>query len=310
MIRTRIRMTHTCFILGTRPKQCKELREILQDRIADVIVTSTDESLPAIQPSDSVIITAEERATGILYRRLIDRLEEQIRRARFLGELIHLFSSPLQTEDILDKIAVKSAEVLGDTTLIVMENDLNQFRLDAAHSTDSNRLVKILAALLNLSNHELASKALTRILEERKPVLVENFQDLQLPDDIHMLVGKYPIKSTIVAPIQTKDYTLGAFVTFCTEPRTFNEDDLSLALELSDFVAVAIENAGLVRELQRSAITDSLTGLYNARFFNEVLSREAARADRHAMELSLLMVDVDSFSSLTTPTDMSWGIKY
>jgi diguanylate cyclase (GGDEF)-like protein len=116
-----------------------------------------------------------------------------------------------------------------------------------------------------------------------------------VPDDVRALVDKHSIASMIVAPIQTNDYVLGAFVALQSWPKTFNEDDLNLAVELSDFVAVALENASLVSELQRSAITDSLTGLYNTRFFNEVLSREIARADRYSMSVSLLMIDVDSF---------------
>src|SRR5205085_1642984 len=62
-----------------------------------------------------------------------------------------------------------------------------------------------------------------------------------------------------------------------------------------DFTAIGLENAGLFAELQRSAITDSLTGVYNTRFFHEVLARETARADRYTTTLSLLMIDIDTF---------------
>jgi hypothetical protein len=86
-------MAHTIFILGTDPQQCKELREILQDRIADSIVTAhSEETLPSIKESDTVIITAEEKNTGVLYRRLLNKLEEQVHRAELLSDLIRLFS--------------------------------------------------------------------------------------------------------------------------------------------------------------------------------------------------------------------------
>ena len=58
---------------------------------------------------------------------------------------------------------------------------------------------------------------------------------------------------------------------------------------------IALENAGLFAELQRSAITDPLTGVYNTRFFHEILGRDTARAERYTTPLSLLMIDVDSF---------------
>src|SRR3954464_1411951 len=108
-------MAHTIFILGTNVDQCKQLRELLSERIPDTIVTtSPGENLPVLQDSDTVIITAEERNTGVLYRHLLSNLEDQVNRARFLGELIRLFSSSLPIDEILEKVVAKSTEVLGD----------------------------------------------------------------------------------------------------------------------------------------------------------------------------------------------------
>jgi diguanylate cyclase (GGDEF)-like protein len=101
--------------------------------------------------------------------------------------------------------------------------------------------------------------------------------------------------SLLAVPIQTKEVVLGAFITIATESRSFGTDDVSTASALADFTAIALENAGLFAELQRSAITDSLTGVYNTRFFHEVLGRETARADRYTTPLSLLMIDIDTF---------------
>lgn len=43
------------------------------------------------------------------------------------------------------------------------------------------------------------------------------------------------------------------------------------------------------------SITDGLTGVYNRRFFNEILSKEWRRALRSRKTLSLLMIDIDFF---------------
>src|SRR5262249_44058864 len=74
-----------------------------------------------------------------------------------------------------------------------------------------------------------------------------------------------------------------------------SSDDVVTASALADFTAIGLENAGLFAEIQRSAITDSLTGVFNTRFFHEVLARETARADRYTTPLSLLMIDIDAF---------------
>src|SRR5262249_4127701 len=88
---------------------------------------------------------------------------------------------------------------------------------------------------------------------------------------------------------------LGAFISITTQSKMFTDDDLATASALADFTAIALENAGLFAELQRSAITDSLTGVYNTRFFHQVLGRETARAEPYSTALSLLMIDVDTF---------------
>lgn len=49
------------------------------------------------------------------------------------------------------------------------------------------------------------------------------------------------------------------------------------------------------RRLEALAVTDPLTGLYNRRHFEHVLSLEVRRAQRMGTRLSLLMMDVDHF---------------
>lgn len=58
---------------------------------------------------------------------------------------------------------------------------------------------------------------------------------------------------------------------------------------------VLAENLRLYREMQRMAITDSLTQMYNRHFFNETFQREIGRARRYHQPLSVLLIDVDHF---------------
>ncbi|MCF8032049.1 MAG: diguanylate cyclase [Desulfarculaceae bacterium] len=53
----------------------------------------------------------------------------------------------------------------------------------------------------------------------------------------------------------------------------------------------------LERELRRLSVTDSLTGLYNQRFFYATLRREIEAAARYGQPLSLLMADIDFFKA-------------
>lgn len=58
---------------------------------------------------------------------------------------------------------------------------------------------------------------------------------------------------------------------------------------------VSKENVRLYQRMQRIAWTDSLTGLYNRHFFNEMLPREIERAARYGNQLSVLLMDIDGF---------------
>jgi diguanylate cyclase (GGDEF)-like protein len=286
----------TIFILGTDPQQCKELRNILQGHVADDIVTANNAAdAPTVKESDTVIIASEEKDTGVLYRRLLNKLEEQSHRAELLSQLIRLFSSSLNTDELLERVVSKSTEVLGDTSFIVLSGEAGQLKLEAAFSTDRDRLVKMLVTTVKLGEQAIKGELLSVVLVRRESVLISNLPQANLTPEMRSIVDKHGINSLLAVPIQTKEAVLGAFISLASESRLFTNDDVITASAIADFTAIVLENAGLFAELQRSAITDSLTGVYNTRFFHEVLGRETARADRYSTPLSLLMIDIDTF---------------
>ena len=58
------------------------------------------------------------------------------------------------------------------------------------------------------------------------------------------------------------------------------------------------ENMALYNEMKHLAGTDSLTGLHNRHFFNEVFPIEIQHAERYQTPLCVLMVDVNSFKAI------------
>src|SRR5438552_1771556 len=59
--------------------------------------------------------------------------------------------------------------------------------------------------------------------------------------------------------------------------------------------ALALDNAHIRARLERLAQTDSLTGLYNHRYFHERLRSELTRASRSHDSVAVLMFDLDDF---------------
>lgn len=74
-----------------------------------------------------------------------------------------------------------------------------------------------------------------------------------------------------------------------------NTDATCLAEMTVERLALAVANVSLRKQLREISIQDSLTGLYNRRFAEEVLSHQIARAAREGSVLCVLMLDVDHF---------------
>ena len=62
--------------------------------------------------------------------------------------------------------------------------------------------------------------------------------------------------------------------------------------------AQALDNALRLRRSEALSVTDDLTQLYNSRYLNLVLRREAKRASRSGRPLSLLFLDLDGFKGI------------
>ena len=69
-------------------------------------------------------------------------------------------------------------------------------------------------------------------------------------------------------------------------------------LNTSDLVHSLEKTISENKYLSMQANTDPLTGLYNRRYFNEVLNREFSQAKRHGIVFSVLMIDVDNFKDI------------
>ena len=83
------------------------------------------------------------------------------------------------------------------------------------------------------------------------------------------------------------------------EARTANErlNDLNRHLEARVLERTASLDA-LNADLQRMAMTDPLTGLFNRRAFFERAHREFERCRRHHLSLAVMMVDIDHFKAI------------
>jgi diguanylate cyclase (GGDEF)-like protein len=92
--------------------------------------------------------------------------------------------------------------------------------------------------------------------------------------------------------------TIVGLVSVARTGRPFSSADNDLFHYLAGQAAVSIENVDLHETVQRQAVTDGLTGLFNHRRFQEVMTAEVERAKRFEQPLGLVMLDLDDFKDV------------
>jgi len=148
---------------------------------------------------------------------------------------------------------------------------------------------------------------IARCVRERRPLLLQDM----IPEDEKPAQeggndGEF-IRSALVAPLILGDDVLGALSLESPNANAFNQVDLDLISSFAATVTAAIRNAQLHTEVQRQAITDPLTELYNRRGFFEIGEHEIERAHRFSRPLVAMMVDVDRFKNINDEFGHSIG---
>jgi len=123
----------------------------------------------------------------------------------------------------------------------------------------------------------------------------------------HRPNGPPPLRSgsELCVPLISFAETLGALLVIHPEANFFTVDDRSIAQAATDVSANAIRNVQLSDELRRVSNTDSLTGVYNQRYFHIALGLETGRARRYRGTFSVVLLDIGAFDiSIPSPASM------
>ena len=146
----------------------------------------------------------------------------------------------------------------------------------------------------NTDKNELKGKSLAQINPDLAPLTQSPARaqwefTLYQPEPLTLEVRVSPIQNHRKDP-------LGRIITFhdITLRRQFEEELRAANARLQ---AQIQENELLQIHLREQAVRDSLTGLHNRRYMEEVLQQNLARAERQQAPLSLVMIDIDQFKS-------------
>lgn len=106
------------------------------------------------------------------------------------------------------------------------------------------------------------------------------------------------LRSGLAIPLEGFSGVAGVLCLYAREKNAFTEDHLRILSAAATKVAVAVENALKYRQVERSAVTDMLTELPNARSLFLHLDSELSRAQRTGQTIAVLVCDLDGFKQI------------
>ncbi|HEY8724167.1 MAG TPA: diguanylate cyclase [Gaiellaceae bacterium] len=216
------------------------------------------------------------------------RPEALVESYRRLAEVFHHVLSAQSLDTLLDRIADTLRDLMPYEALHVYEAD-----------EESRELVPVLARgeyqVEILQSRSLFGEGITGwAVENRRPVWTNR---AHLDPRVQHVPGT-PIEpeALITVPLIARGALKGALNIYrIGEDAAFYEHEFELAKWFGDAAALALDNAQVKARLEHLAQTDSLTGLYNHRFFHERLRSELTRASRSHDPVAVLMFDLDDF---------------
>jgi len=102
------------------------------------------------------------------------------------------------------------------------------------------------------------------------------------------------LKNAGLMPLEIRDHLVG-LLAYETTSAPLQKEILFI---FSRQAALTIENARLFTKVEEMALKDTLTGLYNRRYFLQILDYELNRAKRYHQPLSLVFIDLDHFKDI------------
>src|SRR2546430_6253559 len=208
---------------------------------------------------------------------------------RQLADVFHDILSEQSLDNLLERIADTLAELVPYDSLSIYQADEAQTVLCPVLARDQ-WADEILKSTSPFGRGITGWAAL-----HREPVRTNQ---AHLDPRMTVVPGTPPDEpeALITVPLVARDTVKGALNIYrLGEDASFSDEEFELATRFADAAALALDNAQIRTQLEYQAQTDSLTGLYNHRYFHERLRAELTRASRTRDSVTVLMLDIDDF---------------
>jgi PAS domain S-box-containing protein len=235
-----------------------------------VVVAGEDRTF---SPRDADLLTAMGYQLGLavenswLYERTDERLREKLeelqraeRRSRFLSEVGAILASSMELGQVLDLLARKSTEVVGDWCSIYLLNEREKVLYLAAIHYEDEEDMRTIRQIISRSPVKLGDGLIGRVAESGEAVLAPEVSPDEFTAEVRWLAHSIQEiavlrnsapTSWIVAPMRARGRTVGVLTVMVTHSKDrLCEAELSLVSALADRAGVAVENSILFQESQ------------------------------------------------------------
>lgn len=104
-----------------------------------------------------------------------------------------------------------------------------------------------------------------------------------------------PARSILCVPLQHQGRHIGVLTLTHRERAAFTQRDCGMVEILAHQASIGLWNARLFEESAQKGLVDSLTGVYNYRYFNDALEDACQHARVQQQPVTLLVLDLDDF---------------
>lgn len=192
-------------------------------------------------------------------------------------------------------IRLINAAEIGSILVYDSENDVMKYV--AAYGYNMEELRKIC-----LKKEELY---LYRYTELKAPYIIKDpkrFDSISIKDSNYKALAQADalnIKATLCAPLYVNNKFYGIInVDNRHKEDAFTKEDIYYIQYICKQLQVAIKNVLLMNDLVKALRYDKLTGIYNRRYFEELMDMEMEKAARYGSNFCLVMIDLDDFKNI------------
>ncbi|PKO01119.1 MAG: hypothetical protein CVU42_01345 [Chloroflexi bacterium HGW-Chloroflexi-4] len=237
-------------------------------------------------------IFANQAASAIRNAKYFKDASQAVNRFLTLYQLSQIISVNIRTEDIYPSIHQAVSELMETEFFSIALYDSNAQTITDVYMIDNGQPQK-------LSTRPLEKGLYATALKSGNSLFFNTF-DSDIAQDLGaVIVGDETdpeiSQSILIVPLKIGAKSIGVISAQSYKPNMYNTSDKETLELLAANVAIAIENARLFDEVQKLAITDPLTHLYNRRKFEELAIKEFDRSVRYNRPLCVIMIDLDQF---------------